>query len=70
MLVLQRSENTKIHIGRDIVVTVTRIGPGRVWLGIDAPKDRVILRDELLGRIKGDPFAPRDGRQDNGEATP
>ena len=46
MLVLTRNLNQKIHIGDDIVITVVRIGHN-VRLGIDAPTDLTILRDEL-----------------------
>ena len=35
-------------IGRDIVVTVVEVQEYRVRLGIDAPKDIRIMRDELI----------------------
>ena len=36
MLVLSRKECEAVHIGPDIVITVVRLGRGRVQLGIDA----------------------------------
>lgn len=47
MLVLSRKPGERILIGDDISVTVVRIGPNTVRLGIDAPKDKNIVREEL-----------------------
>jgi carbon storage regulator len=47
MLVLSRRESQRIKLGDAIVVTVIRVTGGRVRLGIEAPADLVILRDEL-----------------------
>lgn len=47
MLVLSRKPTEIIRIGDDITVMVVRIGPNSVRLGIEAPKDIVIVRDEL-----------------------
>jgi len=51
MLVLKRGLNQKIHIGGDVVVTVVGVASnGAVRLGIEAPKDVLIVRDEVLRR--------------------
>lgn len=55
MLVLSRCADEKILIGDDIVVTVCDVSRGKVKLGIDAPKDVLILRDELVGRERKNP---------------
>lgn len=47
MLVLSRKEAERIRLGEDIVITVVRIGGDKVRLGIQAPKDMLVLRDEL-----------------------
>lgn len=47
MLVLSRKEQEVVHIGDNITVTVVRIGPNTVRLGIEAPKDMKIVRGEL-----------------------
>jgi len=47
MLVLTRKPGQKIQAG-DITITVCRIGPGRVRLGIEAPRSINIARTELL----------------------
>jgi carbon storage regulator len=47
MLVLSRKQSERIRVGRDIVVTVVRVAGDKVRLGIEAPPDVVVLRDEL-----------------------
>ncbi|MCE9547584.1 MAG: carbon storage regulator [Planctomycetia bacterium] len=57
MLVLSRKESQRIKVGDSIVVTVVRLGRDKVRLGIEAPADMVVLREELepfpAGRIVG-----------------
>lgn len=48
MLVLSRKKDEKIHIGNDIVLVVVDIVKGKVKLGIEAPKEVSIKREELL----------------------
>jgi carbon storage regulator len=47
MLVLSRKECERIKLGDSIVVTVLRLGRDKVRLGIEAPDDVVVLREEL-----------------------
>ncbi len=47
MLVLSRKESEKIMLGEDITLTVVRVSGDRVRIGIEAPRDMVILRREL-----------------------
>jgi len=47
MLVLSRRERERIRLGDSIVVTVVRVSGDKVRLGIEAPPDIVVLRDEL-----------------------
>ncbi len=48
MLVLSRRLGERIHIGDDVVITVVRIGPLSVRIGIEAPRDTNIVRKELI----------------------
>lgn len=48
MLILSRKPEERILIGDDIVVTVVKIGANTVRIGVTAPKDVRILRQELL----------------------
>lgn len=47
MLVLSRKVGERIYIGEHVCVTVVRIGPGSVRLGVDAPDDWTIVRHEI-----------------------
>ena len=47
MLVLSRKESERIRLGESIVVTVIRVAGDKVRLGIEAPPDVLVLRDEL-----------------------
>lgn len=48
MLVLSRKHREVIKIGDDIEVTIVRIGPDAVRVGITAPKTVNIVRSELV----------------------
>lgn len=47
MLVLSRKESEKVLLGDEIVLTIVRLSGDRVRLGIEAPSDMLILREEL-----------------------
>jgi len=47
MLVLSRKKDEVIVIGENIRVTVVEIRPGKVRLAFDAPRDMLILREEI-----------------------
>lgn len=52
MLVLSRKQNEKIRIGTDIIVHIISTSDNQVKIGIEAPGDVKILRDELYEKIK------------------
>lgn len=60
MLVLSRKETQRIRLGESIVITVVRVAGDKVRLGIEAPKDMLVLRDEL------EPFADAKGTAASG----
>ena len=47
MLVLSRRPGERILIGDQICITILRTAGGSVRVGIEAPSDVTILRDEL-----------------------
>lgn len=47
MLVLSRKPGEKILIGDNVAVTIVRIGPNTVRIGIEAPRNMNIVREEL-----------------------
>ena len=48
MLILTRKEGESILIGEDIKIKITQILPSSIRIGIDAPKDVNIVREEIL----------------------
>jgi carbon storage regulator len=62
MLVLSRKKNESIVINNDITVTVVEIRGDKVRLGIVAPKEVPVHRQEVFDAIHGktpaDPAAP------------
>lgn len=58
MLVLSRKNDESLRIGDDIVVTVVRIGPNSVRLGIEAPASLNIVRENAVTDIGGKPRKP------------
>ena len=50
MLVLTRKPGERIQVGADIVVTVLEAVGNKVRIGIDAPENVRVLREELFKR--------------------
>jgi carbon storage regulator len=53
MLVLSRKKNESIVINNDVIVTVVEIRGDKVRLGIVAPKDVPVHREEVYEAIHG-----------------
>ena len=47
MLVLSRKQNERIRVGDSVVVTIVRVSGDKVRIGIEAPPNVKVLRDEL-----------------------
>ena len=52
MLVLSRKVGERIWIGDDISVTVVRITGGGVRIGIEAPAEMPVVREELKIKLE------------------
>ena len=52
MLVLSRKKDEKIIIGDNIEITVVDVSGDQVQLGIDAPKEIEIHREEIYRKIE------------------
>ena len=51
MLVLTRKKNERILIGDNIYLTIVEIRGDRVRLGIDAPAEIPVNREEVLNKL-------------------
>ena len=51
MLVLSRKVGERIWIGDEISVTVVRITGGGVRIGIEAPSEMPVVREELKAKL-------------------
>ncbi len=57
MLILTRKQNESVIIGDDIKVTVFSDRRGQVKLGIEAPEDVEIWREEIYTKMQNDLMA-------------
>lgn len=51
MLVLTRKLGEGIVIGEDVTITIVEVKGGNVRIGIDAPREKKIYRQEVYDRI-------------------
>ena len=54
MLILTRRLGESIRIGDDVAVTVVAINGAQVRLGMQAPKDIAVHREEIFERLRED----------------
>ena len=52
MLVLSRKVGERILIGDKIAVTVVKIGHGGVRIGVEAPTELAVIREELATELE------------------
>ncbi len=52
MLVVSRKVGERIIIGDKITVTVVKIGSSGVRIGIEAPKEMAVVREELAEQLR------------------
>jgi len=64
VLVITRREGQRLQIGPGITITVVRVDPKSVRIGIDAPQDAIVMRTELLQRSDGDGQIPQDSEDE------
>jgi len=71
MLILTRRVGETVMIGNDVTVTVLGVKGNQVRVGVNAPRDVAVHREEIFERIKreeqgGEPAHARGG---NGHTT-
>ncbi|MBS0388808.1 MAG: carbon storage regulator CsrA [Proteobacteria bacterium] len=52
MLILTRREGESVLIGDEITITVLRVKGNQVRLGVNAPKDVSVQREEISERVR------------------
>jgi len=62
MLVLSRKKDESIMIGNDIKLMIIEIRGDKVRIGVEAPKDVIIHREEIYEKIK------RESLGENGQS--
>lgn len=59
MLILSRRMGESIHLGDSVTVTVLGVTRGQVKIGIDAPREVSVHRDEVYRRIQDEKATAR-----------
>lgn len=70
MLILTRRVGETIVIGDDVIITVLGIKGNQVRIGINAPKDVSVHREEIYQRIQQEKGAPVPAATQQEEAAP
>lgn len=52
MLILSRKMGESIHVGDSVTVTVLGVARGQVKIGIEAPRELAVHREEIYRRIQ------------------
>ena len=66
MLILTRRVGETLMVGDDVTVTVLGVKGNQVRIGVNAPKEVAVHREEIYQRIKREltPGAPVEGHDD------
>lgn len=64
MLILTRKVNEALMVGDDITITVLGVKGNQVRLGVSAPRDVAVHREEIYQRISDEPPAEQPTGQE------
>jgi carbon storage regulator len=67
MLILTRRAGETVMVGSDITITVLGVKGNQVRIGINAPKDVAVHREEIYERIQIEKSAQESGQADLGD---
>jgi len=67
MLILTRRVGETVMIGNDVTVTILGVKGNQVRVGINAPKDVAVHREEIYERIKREQHDPSHNEPNGGE---
>ncbi|MEL0039581.1 MAG: carbon storage regulator CsrA [Halieaceae bacterium] len=60
MLILTRRVGESLIIGDDVTITVLGVKGNQVRIGVNAPRDVAVHREEILNRIQADAASDRE----------
>jgi carbon storage regulator len=69
MLILTRRAGETVMIGSDVTITVLGVKGNQVRIGINAPKDVAVHREEIYERIQSEKSAEAAGGGDSEAAA-
>lgn len=55
MLILSRRLGESLMVGDDVVVTVLGVQGNQIRLGVNAPRDKTVHREEIFNKVKAGP---------------
>ena len=64
MLILTRRVGETLMIGDEVTVTVLGVKGNQVRIGVNAPRDVAVHREEIYDRIKQEQLADPDGAEE------
>ncbi len=67
MLILTRRAGETVMVGNDITITVLGVKGNQVRIGINAPKDVAVHREEIYERIQSEKNAQESGQAESGD---
>ena len=70
MLILTRRVGESLMIGDDVTVTVLGVKGNQVRVGVDAPREVGVHRQEIYERIRAGQARPPAGQAGDGSAAP
>ena len=70
MLILTRRVGESLMIGDDVTVTVLGVKGNQVRVGVDAPREVAVHRQEIYERLRAGQLPPPAGRTGGGPALP
>ncbi|MGB6604412.1 MAG: carbon storage regulator CsrA [Steroidobacteraceae bacterium] len=70
MLILTRRVGETVMIGDDVTITVLGVKGNQVRVGINAPKNVAVHREEIYERIKREQQSDPSERSDSAETPP
>ena len=65
MLILTRRAGETVMVGSDITITVLGVKGNQVRIGINAPKDVPVHREEIYERIQSEKSAQESGEAES-----